>query len=225
MLLHESKDPFLSEDEQIRVKNGYIAQRHVIKWLKSRFPAGKVTYTAPSGSQNTDIIFQMKNGQKVHFEVKMAGSKITAYDASIGRGGKDEILDLVATTLPYNQKKIPFTQMIDEIRFNDPSVGFPGDPGVAKSGKIPALRITNSRALNMLRLLLKKRYISKGDNYLVVVNLETPVPTFYYISGPLFDGFHSRDFPELIAAQFDTYGWDCKSKHNLRAAIKVFLKP
>jgi hypothetical protein len=229
MRLAEAKDPFelypswTEEDEQVRIANGARAQRAVINDFKSRIPKSRVKFVAPPGSKKTDIIMVTPDGQEVHIEAKIAGTRITAYDASIRRGDSNELLDWAAMSLPFNKKRLGFSQLIDAIRRQDKRVGFPGDPGVAKSGKVPAYQFTEPAVLDELGKQLKARYMSRGDNYLALVDPATDRVRYHYISGPVIRGLQARRFPKLVRAGFDTYGWDPKSGNALRAAIKVFI--
>jgi hypothetical protein len=229
MRLVEANNPFPllenEEDEQTRVDTGAAAQVFVIRDFRRKFPSSKATFLAPRGSQKTDIIMTMKNGEEVHIEVKVAGMRITAYDSSIRRGESDAMLDWAASTLPNNKHKLSFSQLIDEVRKQDRRVGFPGDPGVAKSGKVPAFPLTGAAVLNELRKQLIARYKERGDHYLALVVPGTNEVKYYYISGPFLRALHADKFPTLSRAQFDTYGWDPKSGNALRAAIKVFISP
>ncbi len=229
MRLFEANDPFPllenEEDEQTRLNTGAAAQVHVIRDFRRKFPSSKVTFTAPPGSQKTDIIMTMKDGQDVHIEVKVAGMRITAYDCSIRRGDTNPLLDWAVSTLPNNPRKLTFTQLIDEVRKQDKRVGFPGDSGVAKSGKIPAFPLNGASVLKQLRQQLMDRYQQKGDNYLALVIPGSNEVKYYYISGPFLRGLHAEKFPKISKAQFDTYGWDPKSHDAIRAAIKVYIAP
>lgn len=229
MRLIEVNDPFPlfenEEDEQVRLNTGAAAQVHVIRDFRRKFPSSKVTFTALPGSQKTDIIMTMKDGNEVHIEVKVAGMRITAYDCSIRRGDTNPLLDWAVSTLPNNPHKLTFTQLIDEVRKQDKRVGFPGDPGVAKSGKIPAFPLSGASVLNQLRQQLINRYKEKGDNYLALVIPGSDEVKYYYISGSFLRGLHAEKFPKLSKAQFDTYGWDPKSGDAIRAAIKVYIAP
>src|SRR5271156_4701329 len=97
MRLFEAKDPFeleeFEEDEQTRIANGAAAQAVVVRDFQKKLPSSTLTYQAPPGSQKTDIIMTMKDGKPVHIEVKRVGSRITAYDVSIGRGDTNPLLD------------------------------------------------------------------------------------------------------------------------------------
>lgn len=231
MRLNEANDIFplldetLLEDEQARVDTGAAAQVYVVRDFRRKFPSSTVEFLAPRGSQKTDIIMTMKSGQKVHLEVKVAGMRITAYDCSIRRGETDPLLDWAARTLPQNKNKLSFTQLMDELRKMDKRIGFPGDPGCAKSGKVPAFPLTGPDVLSELRKQLVDRYKSKGDNYLALVIPGTNRVQYYYISGQFIRGLHADKFPKIARAQFDTYGWDPKSGDAIRAAIKVFVTP
>lgn len=228
MRLVKINDPFLTtleEDEQVRVTKGAIAQQIVIDDFKRKFPASKVKYVAPPGSQKTDIIMSLGSGNDVHIEAKVAGQRITVYDASVRRGDTNELLDWTARSLPFNKQKLSFSELIDSIRRADPRVGFPGDKGVAKSGKVPAFQVTSRPVLTALRAQLQKRYQERNDNYLALVNPTSHRVRYYYISGPMLRGLHPLKFPEINKAAFDTYGWDPKSRDALRAAIKVFVQP
>jgi hypothetical protein len=231
MRLFEANNPFpllvegWEEDEQTRIDTGAAAQIFVVRDFRRKFPSSTVTFQAPRGSQKTDIIMTMKNGEEVHIEVKVAGARITAYDRSIRRGETDAMLDWAASTLPNNKLKLSFTQLMDEVRKQDKRVGFPGDPGVAKSGKVPAFPLKGAAVLGQLRKQLMDRYKDKGDNYLALVVPGSNQVKYYYISGPFLRALHADKFPTLSRAQFDTYGWDPKSGDAVRAAIKVFISP
>lgn len=231
MRLFEANDPFpiltegWEEDDQERVSNGAMAQVFVARDFRRRFPSAKLTFKAPPGSQKTDIIMTMKDGTPVHLEVKIAGARITAYDTSIRRGDTDPLMDWAASTLPNNPRKLSFSDLIDAARQQDKRVGFPGDEGVAKSGKVPAFPLQGPAVLSQLRTQLMNRYKEKGDNYLALVTPGSNKVSYYYISGPFLRGLQAGKFPSLSKAQFDTYGWDSKSGNALRAAIKVFISP
>lgn len=229
MRLFETKEVFPllenEEDEQSRVSTGAAAQIFVVRDFRRKFPSSKLTFKAPPGSQKTDIIMTMKDGTAVHLEVKVAGMRITAYDSTIHRGDTDALLDWAASTLPNNPQKLSFSDLIDTVRQQDRRVGFPGDEGVAKSGKVPAFPLKGPAVLSQLRQQLMNRYKEKGDNYLALVIPGTNQVQYYYISGPFLRGLHAEKFPTLSRAQFDTYGWDSKSGNGLRAAIKVYISP
>ncbi len=231
MRLFEAKDPFElfegyeEEDEQTRIATGAAAQKVVVKDFQKKFPASELTYQAPPGSQKTDIIMTTRDGTPVHFEVKVHGARITAYDSSLRRGDTDPLLDWAVSTLQSNKEKLTFTQLVDRMRTQNKKYGFPGDEGVAKSGGVPALRLSGPAVLSELRKQLIKRYLERKDNYLALVDPTTSHVAYCYIQGPFLRALHPQKFPKIRAAVFDSYGYDFKSKDKLRAAIKVFLEP
>jgi hypothetical protein len=228
MRLYETNDifPFLAEgweeDDQERVDTGAAAQEFITRDFRKKIPS-KVEYVAPRGSQKTDIIMMLKTGQPIHIESKVAGARITAYDKSIGRGEEDPLLDWITRLLPDNKHKLSFTQYVDAVRQMNKKVGFPGDPGVAKSGKPPKVTITDPKVLSQLRRQLKDRYLKRGDNYLALVTPGSNNVRYFYIGGPMLRQLHPEKIPAINRAVFDTYGYDAKSGLRMRAAIKVFL--
>jgi hypothetical protein len=116
-------------------------------------------------------------------------------------------------------------ELIDIYREIDMAVGFPGDEGVKKSGKLPPiLRVRDDTSiLSAARSAVLAHFCRTEDNYFAVYNRDGPtsVELFYTGHGP--NTLGAPMFPDLDAATLDTHGGPYNK--SMRVALKVQLNP
>jgi len=195
---------------QARVGTGSKSQDIIRDQLKDEYGSDyEFISSAAPGSTKPDLVVRVDN-QEIQFEIKGQSSStapITFFDKSVRRGQTVELLDELAQTFSNNKFKT-FTKLIDFYRKKDKTIGFPGDEGVVKSGKLPPeLTIEDDRRLlNKLRITILRHFKNGGDNYFAIHNRthdevkiyhtkfgsnplsEDPVPTFQRFSLQTYGG-------------------------------------
>jgi hypothetical protein len=124
----------------------------------------------------------------------------------------------LASVIPSSVKKM--NQLVDFYHdYSDSSVGFPGDQGVIKSGKLPKeFEITDKRFLIELRKLVLDHFAKGGDNYFSIHFRSTDAINSYY-TGHGKNVLEYEPVPELKFFGFMTYGGVSGGK--MRSGIKV----
>lgn len=184
----------------------------------------EVVSVAKKGSTAPDVVMKI-NGKRVQFEVKgtsSASAPITLFDKSMRRGKKDELLDMFADVVTNGEAET-FEQAVDLYREEDPTIGFPGDEGVGKSGKLPlAFRVDSSdkTTLRTFRDELIKHFEDGGDNYFVVHNRTKDTVDIYHVFGP--NPIKADKFPQL--KQFDVRTYGGPSGGAMRVGVKIKLE-
>lgn len=212
---------------QARVGTGANAQNNLAEYVKDM--VGEENYEfvsmARKGSTAPDLVVKLY-GEKIQFEIKGASNPkapITFFDKSVRRGVKVEILDHFASVLTKGRVG-DFTQLVDEYKQKDPTIGFPGDEGTGKSGKLPSeFNIVDSGALQAMRQLLIDHF-AKGesggtDNYFAVMSPSGEPAIFHTGHGP--NPLKLPPLPALRGFKIATYGGP--SGGAMRVGIKVTL--
>lgn len=212
---------------QSRVTTGAAAQLTVGEKLQAALGDKiKIISTAPMASQAPDIVATVNN-ESCQFEIKGRNTPtapITFFDISARRGRSDVILDDIAEAIT-NGKIHSFEQMIDVFRQRNPSVGYPGDDGVPKSGKLPPeFRFKdNSLVFQRVRSFLVDHMQAHQDNYFAVVNRSDMNTTEIFWTGTGPNPLNAPEFPALAFVVLDTYGGAYKGA--MRIALKAQLDP
>jgi hypothetical protein len=219
-MIHTITKP--SSKHQTRLRTGAIAQMKVGEWVKSTWDKKEIDIisTAQKGSTKADLILSV-SGHPVQFEVKGTGSvnaAITLFDKSIRRDTHNELTDEFARIVSSGIH-VNFVDLVDEYRKIDNSIGFPGDVGVGKSGKLPSkFKITDVDTLMQLREILITHFKSNNDNYFAVydwVNGKTDA----YWTGYGENVLELPPLPQLKTFSLQTYGGP--SGGAMRVGLKV----
>lgn len=206
-----------------RVLKGDETQRRVLASLQHNLEQEvELVSIAPKSSRNPDLVVLI-GGIYQQFEIKgsqnPAKSHVTVYDKSTGRDSQHPELEAFAQT----HSNCSFVELVDRYRTNDLSVGFPGDPGVVKSGKLPnAFKITSAEELSKFRQMLLDRFAVCGDNYFTIVNHSRPEESLTFFTGHGINVLNAPLFPELGSFAVDTYGGPSSGK--MRTGIKIRFK-
>lgn len=207
-----------SGKNQNRVAMGAAAQESVKQYVFDA--AGNLCLSAayvdgaPPGSNKPDLIMNV-DSLLVQFEIKGApslSSTITLFDKSVRRG-QETLLDRFCGPLGYDTLE----ECIDACE--DPSVGFVGDAGVIKSGKMPdVLRVTDEELLYNFRAEIKSHFADSGDNYFAVFDRSSSQSRLYH-TGFSDNPLQAPDLPNLTAFTLATYGGP--SSGATRVGVKV----
>lgn len=214
------------QNTQTRVSKGAEAQETFVVRLAAHFGSKfTVISTSPTSSQAPDLIAKFGN-RKIQFEVKGRASHtapITFFDKSIRRGGSDQMLNDVASAFSNGQYNT-FEEMIDGYRQTNPQVGFPGDEGTPKSGKLPPeFRVRDNPVLQQqVRDHLIAHFQLSNDNYFAAINRNTGRAEVYW-TGVGINPLQAPEFPAVTFVVLDTYGGAYNGA--MRVALKVELDP
>lgn len=216
--------------KQNRVGKGADSQTKVADYIKDMVGEEnfELVSIATKGSTKPDIITKLY-GKTIQFEVKGADSKsapISVFDISIKRGGRDEILDQISREFSSGKFR-NFEELMDYYREQDPtkSVGFVGDEGVGRSGKLPKeFKITDSTMLGSIRNIILKHFRkgmkgNPGDDYFVIDYRGGGDPEIYDLGSDSDKMLDVPDFPTLKSCTFATAGG--ASSGSIRVAFKI----
>ena len=223
MHLVEVFDTTKALNTQSRLSLGSSAQMTIRRELKKRFgDEMRVVSFASAGSKHPDLIVDIK-GKRIQIEIKgrtSSNSHITMFDTSVRRGEPNALLDELAYVIT-NGKIQSFEGLIDMYRQKNPAVGFPGDEGTPRSGKLPPeLRSINAKFLEPVYLHILNHFHESGDNYFALYNRDTRDVEMYYTGvGP--NVLRAPQFPHLSKLIVDTYG--AAYEGAMRVALKVKL--
>lgn len=225
----------------MRNQYGQTSQEKAADWMLNRFNVNNNLMTlssiSPIGSKKDDIVLKMSDGTSLSVEVKsiLTQEVITLVDKQVYRdkvspeieqiysrystnlvvGGMQLKKAMIASGIPDN-----FVGMIDFFKANfDSKVGFSGDPGVTKSGKMPKeTRTNNTELLSKFRDDYKKSLVKKKVSVLCLVRNDG-VECYHtgYSKNPL--GL-SR-LPSFREVLLTTYG--STSNKSTRIALKASL--
>lgn len=207
--------------EQERVFQGDDSQRAVEHFLLDTYgDQYELVSVAARHTKAPDLIAKIGNKQ-AQFEIKgrnTAVAPIKFYEKMIGRGQPDPVLDRVAK-IYTDGRATTFSDLIDVLQQENPTVGFPGDPKVAPSGSV-WLNIVDRPHLSKIRTYLINEMRKNGDNYFAIHNRQDDaVSVFYTGHGP--NDLNAPRIPNFVQMAVDTYGGSYKNK--MRAGIKVKL--
>lgn len=205
---------------QSRVSLGEAAQKSVAAYTEviasDRGIQTSFVSSAPPGSTKPDLIFTSESGD-IQFEIKGAGSfdsTITLFDKSVRRG--------VPTFLDRFVLPLGFTSLdncVEQCSAVDPTIGYAGDPGVVKSGKMPPiLDVLDPDILMDYHATLKDHFANSGDNYFAVYN-RTVDQTLSYHTGHGENILGLPPLPPLSQFKLATYGGP--SNGATRVGVKV----
>lgn len=218
---------YLSSSAQNRMCAGLHAQETIKNELKSKYGNNfEFVSSAIMSSQAPDLVVKINN-EPCQFEIKgrqTPTSAITLFDKSVRRGTKNDALDEIA--LVFSEGKfVDFEAMIDWYRNSNSAVGFPGDNGTPKSGKLPPeFRVrTDPLILTNIRSFLINKFQQNGDNYFAVFNKDNSSSDQIQIfhTGVGSNNISAPTFPNIDGITLDTYGGAYKGA--MRVAVKVHL--
>lgn len=208
--------------KQSRVSAGSSAQDRIFEIIRDAYGEENVEYvsSAPVGSTKPDLVVKV-NQTPAQFEIKgtsSVSSPITFFDKSVRRGMSVEILnDLTRafTGIPT------FEKMIDQFRKRDKSIGYVGDEGVGKSGKLPSeLTSTDDDILQAVRNKIIEHLHEGGDNYFVVYDRSANEPHIFF-TGLGKNVLKAKPIPKFKKASLQTYGGP--SGGAMRVGFKIRL--
>lgn len=213
---------------QKRVESGKIAQEKVAEYIKSLNTDKKIEtiHNAKQGSNNPDLLLDI-DGRIVQIEVKNKNNLsgfITLFDKSVSRNKKNVFLDDLTEAFVIKNDYLlennihDFESVVDYYRRFDSSIGFPGDKGVNKSGKLPPELISSCPDVcEYFRKVILDNMIERNDDYFALVSA-TGVYV-YAISDK--NILNLPKFPKLLRVGLITYGGP--SSGAMRVGIKVSL--
>lgn len=210
--------------QQTRMHTGASSQEVVAAKVVELFGTDRVSpvSTAKTGSTVADVILKIDRAT-VQFEVKGTRSTtgpITFFDRSMRRGTRNELLDDFAKILSNGESK-NFTELVDSYREKDQTIGFPGDEGVGKSGKLPSeFRVTDSALLSKFRKELLDHFKDGNDNYFVIHNRTSDEVDIYH-TGHKSNPLKAPILPDL--KQFDVRTYGGPSAGAMRVGLKIKL--
>jgi len=190
---------------QGRVNHGKIAQEKVFDWTESEFNASLISIAKP-GSQDPDLVVDIADA-RTQFEIKGAaslGAPITLFDKSVNRTQCPKIFDQAANLI---MPGAGFVELVDFYRNEDPCIGFAGDEGVCKSGKMPFqfTNVTDYDILSQIRTIILDHLCESNDNYFVVYDRNQEDFSCYH-TGLDKNLIEMGQFPELKSFSLRTYG-------------------
>ena len=208
-----------SGKNQNRVAMGAAAQESVKQYVFDA--AGNLCLSAayvdgaPPGSNRPDLIMNV-DSLLVQFEIKGApslSSTITLFDKSVRRG-QETLLDRFCGPLGYDTLEDCINAS------DDPSVGFAGDPGVVKSGKMPTelFNVRDEALLYNFRRSIIDHFAESGDSYFAVYDRGAG-ETACYFTGHGRNALSCAELPELASFSLSTYGGP--SSGATRVGVKV----
>lgn len=216
---------------QGRVGSGSKTQDMAAAYIKeSAFNAGieveEEFKTARPGSTLPDLEMTISQ-KKTQFEIKGTNNRtapITFFDKSVRRNSLvpkviNEIAEVYIQTLSIGSQRVStlmqtrklkrdFVGLMDLYRAFDPSIGFAGDKGTVKSGKLPAaFSITNNSTLRKLRDVILKHFREGGDDYFIVHNRSNDKYEVYFVGGgDAGNVLKAKDLPMFKSFTLATYG-------------------
>jgi len=218
--IHISKVAKPSGNRQSRVAHGALAQNSVAEFLHSSVDYEFVS-SAPPGSTAPDLVVSI-DGTIQQFEIKGTGSPsapITLFDKSASRKSYPPLLDRLASI--YGTSEDTFVSLMDHYQSLDPSIGFAGDHGVGKSGKLPSeFRIDCPDMLHSMRNVLVDHFRDGGDNYFVVYDRGSRTSDIYF-TGHGDNLLGVPDFPMLTQFHLSTYGGPSSGSTRIGLKVKI----
>jgi len=190
---------------QGRVNHGKIAQEKVFDWVSREFRAELVSIAKP-GSQAPDLIVNIED-HPIQFEIKgtaSSGAPITLFDKSVNRTKSPKIFDQAADLIVPGSD---FVGLVDFYRSEDSTIGFAGDEGVCKSGKMPLqfTNITDCDILAKIRTIILEHFHESSDDYFVVYNRNVEDFSCYH-TGASINILNKDAMPDLKSFSLRTYG-------------------
>ena len=206
-----------------RVKHGETTQSLVASKVKEISDGMGISYNlvsiAPAGSQAPDLITQLDN-QTYQFEIKGSSSStapITLFDKSARRERYPQFLDSLADCyiegIDYLKEgmqklKMPmsFLGIMDYYKNRYGFVGFAGDEGVCKSGKLPSdLKTDDPFITTKVDQFIIEHFHESGDNYFTVHDRSKDEFKFFHTG--LDDNILGMDeLPPIKRVELATYG-------------------
>ena len=160
--------------------------------------------SASPGSTAPDLVMQI-HGETSQFEIKGTSSPsafITLFDKSARRENVPPMLDRFVAPLGYSM----FVDLVDAEREHDTSVGFSGDVGAPKSGKMPnALHIKDESILEQYHAAILDHFADGGDNYFSIHNRVASTTEIFY-TGYGNNVLQAPLVPPLKELRIQTYG-------------------
>lgn len=207
--------------KQTRQNSGYISQLIVSDTL-TRLYNTQLVSTAKIGQQIPDLVVAC--GDKlIQIEIKGRSKRYTDLvfaEKSIRRGGvQSKTLTDLATICSKGQITC-FEQLIDSYRIDDKAIGFPGDNGVIKSGKIPK-QLTIRDDQHMLDAIRQQTIAwiqQSGNNYFAIHNRSQQTIQMFY-TGLGENVLNMPELPTFTQASLTTYGRPYKGA--MRVALKI----
>lgn len=215
-----------------RLSNGKEAQDIVAKYFKIINPDIKCE-TNIIGSTLTDLKIHINN-KVLNVEIKGSPNGMkslhTLFDKSVRRNKTvSHYIECVAGGYCsiYNiEKRVTFIEsLIDHFRAKDKTIGFAGDEGAAKSGKLPiCLMTTDEYILSGIRECVLDHFAESGDHYFSIFDRAASTPHIFFVGDDAVDNiFDMPPLPDIIYGGLQTYGG--MSAGATRIALKVKFKP
>lgn len=203
-----------------RVEAGDTAQQKVYEHLVSKFPTLELVSYAKKYVRGPDLVVRL-NGELIQCEVKSISSEnqsVALVEKSVRRGDRYDIFDAIVSEITRDEI-VTLSNYIDWVREKDTSVGFPGDDGVASSGKVPpCLKVTDSELLRTARQLIIRHLVSAGNDLLCLYNVKTDEVIVYSLKDCWLD---CERLPTFRKVSFGTYG--ASKSGAMRVALKVLM--
>lgn len=215
------RNPTASNQPQPRIILGNNSQHIVASSLQAAHGISfAVTHLAPTGSRSPDLIASYEK-QIIQIEIKGRNNsrqEVTLFDRSTRRNISVPALDKIINIV--TDSSLTFSEFVDLHRQGDPTVGFPGDVGVAKSGKIPSKTLSVSDAAKLLHLheYISEYFTVNNDNYLAIHNRDVGTINVFH-TGYGLNVLEAPPLPTLTRFGLHTYGG--ASSGAMRIGMKV----
>lgn len=212
-----------------RLSNGVDNQILVGEYFRSLNQ--NVTYTTNKlGSVKTDVVLNINNTIDLNVEVKSSKSGLksihTMFDKSVKRGKisspyAEKIAAGYCKFFSIEKTTSYLEALIDFFRNDDDTIGFAGDLGVAKSGKLPrVLMTTEPEILEDLFITMIDHFQENLDHYFAIVDRSTNKVHAYFVGADEKDNFFKLpNLMKIVRGGLSTYGGACSG--NTRVGFKV----
>lgn len=201
-----------------RVEAGDTAQQKAYGYLVSRFPSLELVSYAKKYVRDPDLVVRL-GGKLIQCEVKSISSEnqlIALVEKSIRCGDRYDIFDAIVSEITRDEI-VTLSNYIKWVREKDTTVGFPGEDGVARSGKVPpCLKVTDGELLQTVRRLIIRHLVSVGNDLLCLYNVKTDEVIVYSLRDCC---LNCQRLPKFQKVSFGTYG--ASKSGAMRVALKV----
>jgi len=211
--------------KQARVSKGSIAQEKVAEKLKEMNPKIEIIAIARPGSTKIDVHFRL-DGTPYKVEVKNKNTRtgpITFYDKTarkqkIQKSNAAVLDDFANAFFPGKT----FTQVVERARKKDPTIGFAGDEGVAKTGSLKQLfTTTDPTILSRIKDVLIDHFRAADESFFAVYHAYKDQANIYFTS----IGRNILNVPNLPnLTKFTLASYGTTPDETIRAGLKITIK-
>lgn len=208
-----------------RVLTGKAGQEAVYEYLRKTY-GDKHTIeqleTAAIGSQRADLVVSI-DATPYQFEIKnssipasKAPSPVTLFDRTVRRDKPNAIIDGLVSVMT-GKARMTLAKMVDQLRKQDKTIGYPGDAGVGKSGKFMLRMDASNPLMGAIHTYIEEHLQESGDSYLAIYHIDRVVKLFYTGYGRNILKASELPIPKFI--KLETYGGPYTG--GMRMGVKV----